>query len=410
MNIQEILKSVPLFNGLPDQAVSKISDLLEEEAHPAEARIIEEGAPGDSMFILVSGRVKITKYAGDGSEVLITKLKEGSYFGEVSLIDNQPRSANVITDTESVVLRLKKSVFEKMLIQNSAVAVGFYKNCLNETIARMRETASNLTVSQNVLTQKSSRLDQIDADLSDAAAIQDYFLSKEQLQDEGFLDIGIRHSYIYEPCLEVGGDFLNIAKLDDGSYGLIIADVMGHGISAAMATGVLRSAFSIFSKQYGGCPSELVHHMNNHMHEIFPSLFTTAYYALIDPAASEVRLSKAGHAHPLLWKSTQNALEKIELPGPGLGIRANMKYTDKTVPVDKGDKMLFFTDGVVEQKSTEGEMYGQERLESAFERLCRENKEHVIQHLFADLEEFKSTAAYEDDVTLFLLEFLKPPA
>jgi serine phosphatase RsbU (regulator of sigma subunit) len=405
MDIQKILQRVPLLSGLAPEALASISTLFEEETHPAEARIIEEGAPGDSMFILVSGRVKITKNAGDDSEVLITKLAAGSYFGEVALIENKPRSANVITDVESTVLRLKKSAFDSMLNENADFAISFYRNCLNETMARMRETATNLTVSQNVLSKKSSRLDKIDEDLSDAAAIQDYFLSKEQLQDESLLMQGIKQSYIYRPYLEVGGDFLNITRLAENRYGIIIADVMGHGISAAMATGVLRSAFSIFSKEVGSDPAELMFRMNNHMYEIFPSLFTTSYYAVIDRDASEVKMTKAGHMHPLIWKAEQNGLMRIDPPGPGLGIMAQLKFTETRIPISKGDKILFYTDGIIEQKGDDGEMYSHERLERKFEEYCLEEREHIIQDLFQDLEQFKGKCEFQDDVTFLLLEF-----
>jgi serine phosphatase RsbU (regulator of sigma subunit) len=405
MNIEKILKRIPIFSGLSSEALKSMTPLFEEEKHPAESRIIEEGTPGSSMFILASGRVKVTKTAGDQSEVLITKLSEGSYFGEVALIDNQLRSANVTTDIDSVVLRLRKSSFDKMLKENKDFAVVFYKNCLNETITRMRETATNLTVSQNVLSKKSTRLDEIDADLSDAKAIQDYFLSKDQLQDESLLIQGIKQSYIYRPYFEVGGDFLNIAKLDDSTYGIIIADVMGHGISAAMATGVIRSAFTIFSKEIGNNPAELMGKMNNHMYEIFPSLFATSYYAIVDQKASQVRMTKAGHMHPLIWKEKQKDLAKIDPPGPGLGILANVKFNEVKIEVDKGDKILFFTDGIIEQKNGEGDMYTHERLEEKFKTYCSENKKHIVKDIFDDLDTFKDTCEFQDDITLMLLEF-----
>jgi len=405
MDIEEILKRIPIFSGLDSEALSSMTTLFEEEHHPAESRIIEEGTPGSSMFILASGRVKVTKNAGDNSEVLITKLSEGSYFGEVALIDNQVRSANVTTDVDSVVLRLRKSAFDKMLRDNKEFAVVFYKNCLNETITRMRETATNLTVSQNVLSKKTTRLEEIDADLSDAKAIQDYFLSKDQLQDESLLIKGIRQSYIYRPYFEVGGDFLNIAKLDDTTYGIIIADVMGHGISAAMATGVIRSAFTIFSKEIGHDPAELMGRMNNHMYEIFPSLFATSYYAIVDQKASQVRMTKAGHMHPLIWKEQQQDLTKIDPPGPGLGILANVKFNEVKIDVDKGDKILFFTDGIIEQKNTQGDMYTHTRLEETYKDFCGIKKDHIVQEIFSDLERFKGTCEFQDDVTLMLLEF-----
>jgi addiction module HigA family antidote len=77
-----------------------------------------------------------------------------------------------------------------------------------------------------------------------------------------------------------------------------------------MATGVIRSAFTIFSKEIGNNPAELMGKMNNHMYEIFPSLFATSYYASVDQKASQVRMTKAGHMHPLIWNEKQKDLAK----------------------------------------------------------------------------------------------------
>lgn len=405
MNVKDLLQNVPLFYNLSPGSLDMITPLFEEENHSDGTRIIQEGDPGESMFVIVSGRVSITKYAGEGNEVLITKLMEGSYFGEIALINSQPRTANVIADGETTLLRLRKSVFDELLAENSDFAVHFYRNCLSESMTRMRETATNLTVSQNVLLQTSNRLDKIDADLSDAKTVQDYFLSVAELEKEGSIGSGIRHSYIYRPYLDVGGDFLNLTCLGAGRYGILIADVMGHGISAALATGVIRSAYTIFSKQSADDPSGLMGKLNDHLYEIFPSRFATAYYALIDSEQGVVRLCKAGHMHPLVWKAADGSLHAINLPGLGLGIKPNLKFVEGSIDFTPGDRMLFFTDGITEQKNPEREMYGIERLESAFTALCRSGSGQIVQDIFRDIEQFKGKVEFQDDITLFLLEF-----
>ena len=406
MDIARILHTVPLFSGLEIQSLSMLTPLFEEESFPAGTKILREGEFGDSMYIIVNGQVSVTKYSeGINKEVLITNLHSGSYFGEVALIDNQPRSANINTTEDTRVLRLRKSVFEKLLLEDKTFAINFYRNCLNETIVRMRETATNLTSSKTVLDQKSTRLDQIDAELSDAKVIQDYFISQDQLTSACFEKHGIRETYIYKPYLEVGGDFLNLKSFSDDKIGFIIADVMGHGISAALATGVLRSGFTIFSKEYGENPVELMNHLNGHIYEIFTSLYATGYYALIDMESSSIKLCKGGHMHPLIWKSVLNQLQLIDLPGPGLGIIPIAQFHEMTVPVEKGDKVLFFTDGIIEQRNYEGEMFSHDRLEQSFVKFCQNNDSNIVQSIYAEFREFCHNNELQDDVTLFLLEF-----
>ncbi len=405
MDVLKVLHSVPLFNNLEVDSLQGMTSLFEEEIFEAEKNILREGEFGDSMYIIASGKVNVTKFNYEGKEIFITKLGPGSYFGEVALIDNLPRSANVNTAEETRVLRLRKSAFERQLLHDKTLAINFYRNCLNETLHRMRETATSLTSSKTVLDQKSNRLDKLNADLSDAKLIQDLFISSNQLGSSCFQKYGIKQTHIYRPYLEVGGDFLNLTSFSEDHIGFIIADVMGHGISAALATGVLRSGFAIFSKEYGQNPTELMKRLNDHIYEIFTSLFATAYYAVIDMGNSTVKLCKGGHMHPLVWKASENRLLPIDLPGPGLGIIRKARFHELTIEVQPGEKVLFFTDGILEQRNPEGEMFSDERLAQLYCDLCLAKEEISIPTIYAKFMEFCENRDLQDDVTLFLLEF-----
>ena len=109
--------------------------------------------------------------------------------------------------------------------------------------------------------------------------------------------------------------------------------------------------------------------------------------------------------HPLIWKGENDDLLKIDPPGPGLGIMAQLKFTEVRVNIEEGDKILFYTDGIIEQKGVSGEMYTHERLEKKFKSYCLDDRKHVVQDLFDDLEKFKGKCDFQDDVTLLLLEF-----
>jgi serine phosphatase RsbU (regulator of sigma subunit) len=405
MDIVQILRKVPLFGGLDLDLLGSMMPLFEEESFPTDSKILREGELGDSMYIILKGLVHVTKFDSDGKEFYITKLGAGSYFGEVALIDNEPRSANINTVEETSVLRLKKSAFSKLLVDNKAFAINFYRNCLNETLSRMRETASSLTSSKSVLSEKSTRLEQLDADLSGAKLIQDYFISKDQLASDCISKHNIKQTHIYRPYMEVGGDFLNLKSITGDRVGFIISDVMGHGISAALATGVLRSAFEIFSKKYGSEPIRLMEELNSHIHAIFPRLFATGYYALLDMKSSTVSLCKGGHMHPLIWRASEQKLRAVDLPGPGLGIMPKAKFDTVTIDLKRGDKMLFFTDGIIEQRNHEGEMFAQERLEDLYINFCKNEEEEIVEAIYNEFETFCGKSELQDDITLFLLEF-----
>ena len=109
--------------------------------------------------------------------------------------------------------------------------------------------------------------------------------------------------------------------------------------------------------------------------------------------------------HPLIWKSVQNDLMKIDLPGPGLGIIPKAQFHELEVDLEKGDKMLFFTDGIIEQRNPEGEMFSHERLEKLYIKFCQEKNENIVHSIYSHFNEFCDMGELQDDVTLFLLEF-----
>lgn len=405
MDILKILQAVPIFSGLNSSLIRKILPLLKSEEFRKNFKIIEEGSIGDSMYIILQGSVRVTKYGHNQQEIPISSMGSGSYFGELSLVDRLPRSANVTTNEDSNLLILKREAFEKLLEENKDFAINFYRNCMKETMARIRETASNLTISQNVLYQKSSRLDMIDVDLSHARVIQDYFLNTNLLADKNALIEGVKQSYIYKPYIEVGGDFINIAKLSPEKLGIVIADVMGHGISAALATGVMKSAFTLFVREYGEDPVILMSKMNAHFYEIFTSLYATSYYALIDMSNKKIRMTKAGHNHPLVWKNSIHSFVNLQSPGPGLGIIPDAQYDEIVIDIEPGDKILFYTDGVIEQRNEESEMYSQAKLECIFKKLAIDSEDKIVQAIIDDLKEYSGNIEFQDDISLLLFEF-----
>lgn len=304
--------------------------------------------------------------------------------------------------------RLNKEDLDELLSDNSNIAIIFYRNCLNETFSRFRNIVANFTFSQHNLKEKSAILEEINKDLSHAKKIQRYFIDSEQIDSEyeHIHQKNINYSYLYHPCSEIGGDFMNISRLDNDHICMIIADVEGHGISAALVTGVLKSAFSIVVDKLGKKPSELMEFLNRHFVGVISQLYATCYYALINTSERKVILAKAGHHHPFYWKKKENDFIPIDSTGTGLGLMSNATFRTNEIKIDKGDKMLFFTDGIIEQMNRNKEMYSKARLKAIFKNCILNNKSEIINSIAGDLHEFSEGTPYEDDITMVLLEFL----
>jgi len=118
----EFLATVSLFKGLDPSELSKFANLLREKSYPKGSVILFEDDPGDALFIVRAGRVKVVLVAEDGREVILGLLGPAELFGELSLIDDQPRSAHVIAMEESTLLVLRRDDFRRRVEQNPSVA------------------------------------------------------------------------------------------------------------------------------------------------------------------------------------------------------------------------------------------------------------------------------------------------
>ena len=404
-DIINILGNIPIFQGLDESSYREIIPLLRPEKHEAGSYIIREDTHGDSMCIIIRGTVKVTKTDETNEEILIQVLHEESYFGEFSLVDNMPRSANVMAAEETELFRLEKKDFDALLARNSTISNTFYRNCLEETFSRFRNIISNFTFSQHNLRKKSTILDELSKDLSEAKKIQRYFINTELLEHEHSFLPGVRHSYKYRPCIEIGGDFLNVTKLKEGVVGIIIADIMGHGITSALGTGVLKSAYSMVSKTLGTKPTKLMNFLNSHFQGVISQLYATCYYAVVDMKKGRITLAKAGHPHPIFWKKKTGNFIDIECHGTGLGLVKKGDFGEISFAIEPGDKILFYTDGIIEQNDAERNMYSEARLMKVFRDLILAGRNDIVNAIYGDVKAHAGRIPIEDDITLLLLEF-----
>ncbi len=118
----DFLATVPLFSGIDRSEMGRFADLTREKSYPKGSVIVFEDDPGDSLFIVREGRVRVVLVAEDGREVILGVLGIGEHFGELSLIDDQPRSAHVIAMEDATLLVLRREDFRKRVEQSPSVA------------------------------------------------------------------------------------------------------------------------------------------------------------------------------------------------------------------------------------------------------------------------------------------------
>ena len=122
MNTADFVATVPLFKSLDAGELARFAELVREKSYPKGSVILFEDDTGDSLFVVRSGRVKVVLVAEDGREVILGILGVGAHFGELALIDNQPRSAHVIAMEESTLLVLRREDFRRRVEESPSVA------------------------------------------------------------------------------------------------------------------------------------------------------------------------------------------------------------------------------------------------------------------------------------------------
>ena len=138
------LRIIPMFSGVSTEILESIASLLIERRFPKHKTIVEEGAPGDYMYIISEGRVKVTKLSGDGREKILELLDVGDFFGEMSLFDDAPRSASVKAMSDVRIMALARNDFLRLLSSSPGLALSVIQE-LTRRLRQVDEQASSLS-------------------------------------------------------------------------------------------------------------------------------------------------------------------------------------------------------------------------------------------------------------------------
>ncbi len=141
----DVLRKVPLFQNLSEQELQSFAELTRERSYPKGSVIVFEDDPGDALYLVASGQVKVVLIAEDGREVILSVLGEGSFFGEMAVIDEEPRSAHVIAMEDSNLLVLRREDFHARLRQMPEVAISLLKE-LSRRLRRADEKIGSLVL------------------------------------------------------------------------------------------------------------------------------------------------------------------------------------------------------------------------------------------------------------------------
>jgi serine phosphatase RsbU (regulator of sigma subunit) len=253
-------------------------------------------------------------------------------------------------------------------------------------------------VQQKLLVEQHARIEErarIEQEMQTARYIQRSLLPKEVPALPGW-----QLAPFYQPAREVGGDFYDFLLLSDGQLGLVIGDVSGKGVPAAL---VMASTCTMLraAAQGNPAPGEVLARVNDLLHSTIPaSMFVTCFYGILDPHSGCMRYANAGHDWP--FRRSDGGVAELKATGMPLGMLPGNRYDEHKETVEPGDSVLFYSDGLVEAHNAAHAMFGLPHLKELLGN--HPGGTALVDYLRNELASFTgSNWEQEDDVTLVAL-------
>lgn len=239
-------------------------------------------------------------------------------------------------------------------------------------------------------------------ELEIAAEIQESLLPTT-LPHVGGLSIAVSS----KPASEVGGDFYDFITVDDRKLTLVMGDVAGKGIPAAMLTSVTRTMLRVEAMR-GEPPLNIIQQANNVLHEDLSRAdsFVTVFVATIDTVEGTLDYASAGHTPALLWRSATRTAEQLRATSPPIGLYGYQIDSPHPLRLYPGDTLVLYTDGITEAQSPGGDFFGFNRLTYILETRGNEPPEMLQHCIQTEVSSFRRDSRSRDDATLLIVKML----
>lgn len=220
----------------------------------------------------------------------------------------------------------------------------------------------------------------------------------------------VKFSSIFHPSSSVSGDFFNVVRVSDTAVGIFICDVMGHGVRAALVTAMMRALeeqLGELANNPGALLTEMNRALRGILRQLGTTLFTTACYIIVDVREGKIAFANAGHPSPLLVHRAAGSVEPITArreAGPALGLFEEVQYLTHELPVQAGDILLAFTDGLFEAENAEAEAFSTVRLRESIRSRKSLPLEQLMQDVFSEIKNFTEDQIFSDDVCFVGME------
>ncbi len=240
-------------------------------------------------------------------------------------------------------------------------------------------------------------------DLNSAKIVQEFMLPEIPKIPE------CKISYKYLPLNPVGGDLLSVIPLEEGGLSILIGDVVGHGISAALIASLVKVFSNKNCRNFGTLPKLYMEQLNKEAGNYLPNdYFFTALYGFLkfEKDSAKFIYSRAGHPYPFLFSHKAQKAGIIEVSGSPLGLMKNLHYSETETEVFPKDRIFLITDGLLEVRNQSGKFIGSEGFIEIINEICRQDLSlnESIEKILQRVDEEGLYAPPEDDRLILGIE------
>ncbi|NLW50998.1 MAG: SpoIIE family protein phosphatase [Candidatus Brocadiaceae bacterium] len=375
-----------LFEVFPETARGYII-LRDPETGQLTPRAVKMAKPGasDEERLQISGT--ILELVIEKKEAVLTRdaMNDERFPQSQSIMDFEMRSVMCAP------LMYEEEVLGFILLDTQRIATNYDQEGL-ALLAGIANQAA-LTIANARLHSRLVQRERLEQDLRNARRIQNSFLPKEPPQADGYQFVDW-----YGTALEVGGDFYDFVELPNGRVMVVVGDVSGKGITAALMMAKMASNVRFFA---GGQtdPPTLLCKLNEVALASAEDMFVTVLLLLLDWQNHTIRLSNAGHCYPMVRRA-DGTVERVEsATGFPVGITEEAEFPEAGIDVQPGEVICAFSDGIIEAMSESSELFGYKRLSRAMAE-ADPTPESVVKSIQKAIREHAGAASQSDDLTL----------
>lgn len=368
----------------------------------------------DAYFVL-TGAKRISLYLWESEGLINKKTKGECNFKENLLFSEEEMREFSKKDYQETYEKLSKKftladneiiVISPLVVKEKQLGVIYVVEDKNKLIDLDEETISALVIQVSIAINNAkiySELlikERMSNELDVASRIQKKILPADM--DEIF---GLEIAQYFEPAKEIGGDYYDYTILDDNVFSITIADVSGKGVPAAFLMALGRSVLKTLTLTGDFAPNENLNELNKIIYsDITEDMFITMIHSKYNRENKTLYYSNAGHNPLVVYRAKEDTVELHTVKGVAIGFLDEYRYKQGEIQLDKGDIVIFYTDGITEAENKDKEMFGIDRLKEVIYQNKDKSPKELREEILEAINRFRKDYEQTDDLTFVILK------